>query len=153
MTAARHLVNVEATEAAGAALAAHLEDGAIVGIDGPLGAGKTSFTRGLAMALGVPPHAIASPSFTLVMEHELPDGRMLRHVDAWRLHGCDELSSLGWEEWAGAKGTVTVVEWASRIEPALGADVIRIDLDYDGSGRVLSMAAPFDGEPLSGEMP
>ena len=145
MTVSRHLADVEATEAAGAALAPKLADGAIVALDGPLGAGKTSFARGLAMALGVPEHAIASPSFTLVVEHELPDGRLLRHVDAWRLHGCEDLSTLGWDEWAGANGTITVVEWASRIEPTLGEHVLRVALDYDGSGRVLSMASPLDG--------
>ena len=136
-----HLPTLEDTLRAGASLAGSLADGAIVGLDGPMGAGKTSFVRGLAMALGVPSHAVASPSFTLVMEHELPDGRVLRHVDAWRLGSADALEDLGWSEWAGAPGTLTIVEWAGRIGAALGEASLRLLMDYDErSGRVLSLA-------------
>jgi tRNA threonylcarbamoyladenosine biosynthesis protein TsaE len=141
-----HLPALEDTLQAGARLAMTLTDGAIVGLDGPMGAGKTSFVRGLAMALGVPSHAVASPTFTLVMEHALKDGRVLRHVDAWRLPGADALEELGWFEWAGASRTLTIVEWAGKIDAALGGDTLRLHLDYDeGSGRLLSLA--------SGEMP
>ena len=104
------------------------------------------------MALGVPSHAVASPSFTIIVEHSLPDGRTLRHIDAWRLQGSEELTALGWDEWAGANGTLTVVEWAQRIESVFEADAIRIELDYDGSGRVLSVVAEADAAP-AGEIP
>ncbi len=142
----RFLADEQATAEAGGRLADTLPDGSIVGIDGPLGSGKTTFVRGLAMALGVPAADISSPSFTIVMEHRLSDGRVLRHLDAWRLGSADELEDLGWDQWAGAPGTLTVIEWASKIEDALRGTTHRFQLDYaEGLGRVLSAA--------SGEMP
>ena len=144
--AEQFLADAKTTAQAGSMLAGTLPDASIVGIDGPLGAGKTTFVRGLAMALGVPSADISSPSFTIVIEHTLPQGRVLRHVDAWRLGSINELEDLGWDQWAGAPGTLTVIEWASRIENALPATAHRLLLDYaEGSGRVLSAA--------SGEMP
>ncbi|MCH2137076.1 MAG: tRNA (adenosine(37)-N6)-threonylcarbamoyltransferase complex ATPase subunit type 1 TsaE [Phycisphaerales bacterium] len=145
-----HLVDVEATEAAGARIACDLPDGAVLGLDGPLGAGKTTFVRGLAVALGVSPSEISSPTFTIVHEHPLPDGRMLRHVDAWRLMDGDALDELGWSQWIGSPGSVTVIEWASRIEPHLPQGTKRLMLDHadEGSGRML-----VPGSPASGESP
>ena len=152
-----HLADLAATEGAGGRLGCALPDGAVVAVDGPLGAGKTSFTRGLAVGLGVPAHAVASPSFTIIAEHALADGRTLRHMDAWRLSAEDELRELGWFEWAGAPGTLTVVEWASRIETALVSEVVpavlRLRLDYDGSGRVVSWSAADAVLAALGDMP
>ncbi len=146
MTADVHLDTAEATEHAGAALAAGLADGAVITVDGPLGAGKTTFARGVGMGLGLDPAHIASPSFTIVVEHRLEDGRVFRHIDAWRLGGSADLESLGWHEWIGAPGTITLIEWSSRIADALPQDAQRLLLDYaEGSGRVLVDA--------SGEMP
>jgi tRNA threonylcarbamoyladenosine biosynthesis protein TsaE len=70
----------------------------------------------------------------------------LRHVDAWRLADEQELETLGWNEWVGEVGSLTIIEWASRIESAMPPTATRLRLDYDeGSGRVLWDA--------SGEMP
>jgi len=143
----RFLPDVAATLEAGGELARVLADGAVVAIDGPLGAGKTTFVRGLSMALGVPGDEILSPSFTIVIEHDLPDGRVLRHVDAWRLGSSEDLADVGWSEWAGMPETLTVVEWASRVDDALPASALRLRLDYaDASGRVLSGVSSTSGE-------
>jgi tRNA threonylcarbamoyladenosine biosynthesis protein TsaE len=142
----QRLADADATLQAGKLFGATLPDAAVIGLDGPLGAGKTTFVRGVALALGVPSADISSPSFTMVIEHKLPDGRILRHVDAWRLAHEQELETLGWNEWVGEVGSLTIIEWASRIESAMPPTATRLRLDYDeSSGRVL-----WD---TSGEMP
>lgn len=142
-----HLSGAEATIEAGRALARGLSDGSVVAVDGPLGAGKTTFVRGVALELGVASSAISSPSFTIVIEHRLSDGRVFRHVDAWRLAGAEALAEVGWDQWAGAAETLTIVEWAGRIEAALPAGTVRIRLDYAGeSGRVLVSESAASGE-------
>ncbi len=89
-----------------------LQAGDVLLLDGPLGAGKTCLTQGLAEGLGVPREtAISSPSFTLVNQYA---GRVpLAHADLYRLEHPEELGELGlWE--AAATGSVVVIEWSSR---------------------------------------
>lgn len=84
--------SVEETQACAAALAGVLDAGAVVTLDGDLGAGKTHFTQGLAAALGVA-QAVTSPTFNLVVEYT--DGRLpLYHFDLYRL---DSLTN--WKTW------------------------------------------------------
>ena len=71
------------TEAAGATLAATLAPGDVVLLDGPLGAGKTAFVRGMARGLGATPADVSSPTFTLLQEYAGPVP--LFHADLYRL--------------------------------------------------------------------
>src|SRR3954469_15745038 len=76
------------TDRLGRALAGLGARGAVIGLVGPLGAGKTRLTRAIAEALGVDPGAIASPTFVLIHEYE---GRIpVYHFDAYRLADADE---------------------------------------------------------------
>lgn len=103
----------EETRAAGERLGAELRAGDVVLLYGELGAGKTAFTQGLALGLGVPPERrVASPTFTLVNEHA---GRVpLYHIDLYRIADPIELEEVGMREYLEGHG-VAVVEWAERL--------------------------------------
>ena len=100
----------EETSAAGAALGASLQAGAVVLLYGDLGAGKTAFVRGLAAGLGAAADDVSSPTFTIVQEYS---GRVtLYHVDLYRLEE-REVDDLGLEELVLGDGVVAI-EWAER---------------------------------------
>jgi tRNA threonylcarbamoyladenosine biosynthesis protein TsaE len=83
--------------------------GAVVLLDGPLGAGKTAFVRGLAEGLGCDPEAVTSPTFTIVQQYS---GRVtLQHVDLYRLRA-EEVTDLGLDELL--EDAVVAVEWPDR---------------------------------------
>lgn len=105
--------------------ASTLKGGEIIGLVGDLGAGKTAFTQKLAAALGVAKE-VRSPTFILMQCFETGKAAAKRgvlqlcHVDAYRLNEERELFAIGFEEYAGKSGTVTVVEWSDRL-PSLHA--------------------------------
>ena len=104
-----------ATARLATALAAQLQLGDVIALDGPLGAGKTTFVRALVAALDGDPDKVASPTFTLLHCY---DARLdVVHVDAYRLEGPGGLLGLGFDELA-ADG-VGVIEWADRVADAL----------------------------------
>jgi tRNA threonylcarbamoyladenosine biosynthesis protein TsaE len=98
----------EAMEALGARLAALLSAGDLVVLDGPLGAGKTTLTRGLGAALGAR-GSVTSPTFVLAREHPTTSGVPLVHVDAYRLATARELDDLDLDY----DRAIVVVEWGS----------------------------------------
>lgn len=106
----RHVTLSEAeTAAVGRTLGRRLTPGAAVLLTGPLGAGKTAFTRGLAEGLGCDPLDVSSPTFTIVQEY--PGPVVLQHVDLYRLSPA-EVDDLALEDlW---EGTVLAVEWPDR---------------------------------------
>jgi tRNA threonylcarbamoyladenosine biosynthesis protein TsaE len=96
----------EATEALAAGLAEHLSAGDVVAVSGELGAGKTTFVRGAARALGVT-GPVSSPTFTIGHRYEAPVP--VAHLDLYRIAGLDP------EEWGDLEpyfdGTIAFVEW------------------------------------------
>ena len=106
------------TEALGRELAADLRVGDLVILDGPLGAGKTALTRGIAAGLGVAGR-VSSPTFVIAREHPpgRPDGVGLVHVDAYRLGGLDELDALDLD--TDLQDCVVVVEWGEGLAERL----------------------------------
>ena len=108
MTTRLVIPDAEAMEALGARLAALLAAGDLVVLDGPLGAGKTTLTRGLGAALGAR-GAVTSPTFVLAREHPTASGVPLVHVDAYRLATARELDDLDLDY----DGAIVVVEWGS----------------------------------------
>lgn len=127
------LATPEATLAAGAALGRCLRGGELVALEGPLGAGKTLFVKGIAAGLEVPAdEPVVSPTFVLMRLYE---GRLrLCHIDAYRLGDGEELLDLGFEELREEGGTVVAVEWADRMGDALGEVAIRVELSYEEDG-------------------
>jgi tRNA threonylcarbamoyladenosine biosynthesis protein TsaE len=102
----------EETISLGQRLGALLSEGDVVALVGELGSGKTWFTKGLALGLGVSPDTIVtSPSFTLVNEYK---GRYtFYHMDFYRLENLPEVLSTGLEEYLHDSGVVAL-EWADR---------------------------------------
>lgn len=121
----------EQMEAIGAALAAALEPGDIVALDGDLGAGKTVLARGMAAGLGIDPALVSSPTFVLMQRYG--GGRMdLVHADAYRVRSLAEFEAIGWSEQVERAGAVAVVEWASRIDAMLPPNALRILITHEG---------------------
>jgi tRNA threonylcarbamoyladenosine biosynthesis protein TsaE len=108
MTLKVRTTSAEETKAWGERLARLLFPGAVVGLAGGLGAGKTCFVKGLATGLALDEDEISSPTFTLIAEHyrgEVP----LYHLDLYRLEGA-EIEELGLDEYLFGQG-VTAIEW------------------------------------------
>ncbi len=116
----------EETIGVGRKLGSLLNDGEVVALRGTLGSGKTWFTKGLALGLGVHPDTvITSPSFTLLNEYQ---GRCrFYHMDLYRLGGPLEFASTGLEEFL-FDGGVAAIEWADRVPEALPERRIDVDL-------------------------
>ncbi|MFQ3550357.1 MAG: tRNA (adenosine(37)-N6)-threonylcarbamoyltransferase complex ATPase subunit type 1 TsaE [Armatimonadota bacterium] len=92
-----------------------INEGSVLALFGELGAGKTTFTKGLAVGLDLPDD-IHSPTFTLVHEHY---GKMpLYHIDLYRLESEAEAETIGIEEYIESDG-VTVIEWPDRLGESL----------------------------------
>jgi tRNA threonylcarbamoyladenosine biosynthesis protein TsaE len=107
------------TQQLGAQLGALLQGGELILLAGHLGAGKTTFTQGLAQGLHVT-QAVSSPTFTLLKEYPVPEHSTpalrpsaLYHFDLYRLDDADEMFELGFEEYFSGSG-VCVVEWAEK---------------------------------------
>jgi tRNA threonylcarbamoyladenosine biosynthesis protein TsaE len=120
--------DLRATREAGAALAALLEPGDVVTLSGDLGAGKTSFTQGVARGLGVE-GPVVSPTFNILVVHE---GRLtLDHFDLYRLEHEDQLEDV---DFFGTleSGGVTLIEWGDRFPEALPADRLDVEITIEG---------------------
>jgi tRNA threonylcarbamoyladenosine biosynthesis protein TsaE len=103
-------------------LGERLTAGDVITLEGDLGAGKTTFTKGLAKGLGIK-RTVNSPTFTIIKEYH---GNMpLYHMDVYRLK--DSMEDLGFDEYFNGEG-VTVVEWAHLIEDQLPSDLLTIQL-------------------------
>lgn len=127
------------TETAGLNLACTLQAGAVIAFIGGLGAGKTTFIRGLARGLGVTV-AVTSPTYTIVNEYEAAGGgTALFHFDMYRLQNADELFEIGWDDYC-ARGAVIAVEWSERIADALPFDTLFVQIDkLDKSRRAITI--------------
>ena len=135
------------TEAIGAALGKILKPGTVIAYRGDLGAGKTAFTRGLALGLGST-ELVTSPTYTIVNEYL--GGRMpLFHFDMYRLASSDDLWDIGWEDYLDRNG-VCAVEWSENVADAmeepivitiekLGEDSRRITIEGGDSLAALSL--------------
>ncbi|HET8613488.1 MAG TPA: tRNA (adenosine(37)-N6)-threonylcarbamoyltransferase complex ATPase subunit type 1 TsaE [Sphingomonas sp.] len=135
------LPDVSATEAAGAALAPLLRAGDVVALEGDLGAGKTSFARGLLAALGLAEEA-PSPTFAIVQPYAPPEVRLpVAHVDLYRIENAEEAEELGLDEWL--ESGALLIEWPERLGAALWHHALRLRFDpAPGGGRRLTWRAP-----------
>src|SRR5258706_16443328 len=116
----------------GVRIGERLSGGEVILLDGPLGAGKTVFVKGVARALGVDEEDVTSPSFTLV---NLYQGRLLLyHIDLYRLdQGASAAHAVDLDEILSDETAVTIIEWGERLgHYPLPADAWRIGISGDG---------------------
>ena len=129
------VANSEAeTHLLGRELAATLEAGDVLLLAGDLGAGKTTFVRGLAEGLGIDPAEVSSPTFTLL--HEYRGGRLaLYHADLYRLDKT-ATEDLGLEE-TGVRDGVLAIEWPDRLTYELpGARTVMMEFAGETARRI-----------------
>jgi tRNA threonylcarbamoyladenosine biosynthesis protein TsaE len=121
--------NSDETKALGKKLGSLLKAGDCVLLDGELGAGKTTFTQGLASALKIKGD-VTSPTFVIAREHKsLTDGPNLVHVDAYRLNTLAEISHL--DLVTDIEKAILVVEWGKGLVKDLVAEPIHIKIEHD----------------------
>jgi len=142
----RSTTSPEATADFGAALGAACRGGEVILLSGPLGAGKTHLTKGIARGLGIDPRQVTSPTFTLQAIHH---GRLpLYHVDLYRVDSPLELEHLELFEEVDGPG-VTVIEWPERGGEHLPPDTLHIRIiPAQGDERRLELTLEGDDPPV-----
>lgn len=110
-----------------------------IALHGDLGAGKTTFVRGLLRALGVV-GSIKSPTYALVETYDTTLGEV-HHMDAYRIEGRDDFESRGGIEYFTTP-SVRLVEWPEKIEGVVTFDV-DVRIDFEGEGRRVSVKKVF----------
>jgi tRNA threonylcarbamoyl adenosine modification protein YjeE len=121
------------TRSIGQRLGRALRPGDVIVLEGDLGAGKTTFTQGIAVGMGID-EAITSPTF--VLAREMPAGTTgvaLTHVDAYRLTSLEEWDDLDID----FANTAVVIEWGARVQRALPGDRVAVRLEGDDASRTL----------------
>lgn len=129
--------SVEETWKLGEIIGSLLQKGDVLTLSGDLGAGKTSFTQGIARGLGIQ-RVVNSPTFTLIKEYE---GRLpLYHMDVYRLEHSFE--DLGFDEYFYGEG-VSIVEWPQMIADFLPAERCDIVITREGENKRLFSFTPL----------
>ena len=135
------LPDAASTEKAGASLAPSMRAGDVVQLNGDLGAGKTTFCRGLIGAIATQASNVVSPTFTLVQTYDTKQGP-LYHYDLYRLPGDkpSQLIEMGWEE--SLMDGIVLVEWPERLGNLTPPDALTIRIGAcPASSRVLEYRA------------
>ena len=118
------------TLAAGEELGRSLRPGDFVALYGDLGAGKTSFVRGMAAGLGIQDR-VTSPTYALINVYQ---GRLsLCHMDLYRIGGPDALDDLGWDELLESHD-ICAVEWCEYAGDRLPNQRVEVRLSHHGDG-------------------
>ena len=135
------LEDARATLALGAALADEVRPGDVIALSGDLGAGKTTFARGLLAALGLEGEA-PSPTFAIVQPYAPPETRLpVAHVDLYRLDDPEDAVELGLDD-LRADG-VLLIEWPERLGDALWRDALVLAFEpRPEGGRNLTATVP-----------
>ena len=132
MTITIQTTSQEETMKIGELLAKDAFSNSTIILSGDLGAGKTTFTKGFALGLGIT-RVIKSPTYTLIREYT--KGRLpLFHMDMYRIEESGGASEVGLEEYFYAGG-VCVVEWAQYIEDELPSTFLKVQIDRVGDGE------------------
>ncbi|MBP9749425.1 MAG: tRNA (adenosine(37)-N6)-threonylcarbamoyltransferase complex ATPase subunit type 1 TsaE [Candidatus Pacebacteria bacterium] len=103
----------------------------LVALSGDLGAGKTTFTQGVARALGVV-ERVTSPTFVIERVYRLPESaawKHLVHIDAYRLSGDAELATIGWYDIATNPQNLVLMEWPEQVERGVPSRAVRVSFE------------------------
>lgn len=117
------------TQKLAAKLAQNFKNGAVLALQGPLGAGKTTFIQGFAQGLGIKDRLI-SPTFVLMRQYTLPKSTYgkLFHLDLYRLDSLQQIKNLGIEEVLSNPQNIVLIEWAEKIAKVLPKKTVWIKL-------------------------
>ena len=119
--------SAEETYALGKKLGEEANPGAVYCLSGDLGVGKTVFTKGFAVGLGVT-DTVNSPTFTIVQEYK---GRLpFYHFDVYRIEEPEEMEEIGYEDYFYGDGAC-MIEWAELIEELIPADAVKVCICKD----------------------
>ena len=122
------------TEALGKKFASKLKGNEVIAFYGDLGAGKTTFTRGIADFFNLK-HEVSSPTFSLVNEYETPQIKIY-HFDMYRINSLEDLESTGFFDYLG-KG-IFIIEWSENIDRYLPDETIKIKIENkDQNSRII----------------
>ncbi|MBE6103604.1 MAG: tRNA (adenosine(37)-N6)-threonylcarbamoyltransferase complex ATPase subunit type 1 TsaE [Erysipelotrichaceae bacterium] len=125
------------TRALGKKLGSLIDGSFLITLSGELGAGKTTFTQGLARGLEITRN-VTSPTFTLMKSYK---GRLpLYHIDAYRLEDIDQ--DLGFEEYVDGDG-VCVIEWSNFIEDVLPEERLSINLTISDDDSIMLVFSAY----------
>lgn len=135
----------EETIEAGKSLSTKLRGGDVVLLHGELGAGKTTFVKGLANGLGVK-DIITSPTFTLMNIYKVKNSKFkiqnFVHVDTYRMKDEEELMEIGIEDYLGNEETICVIEWPEKVLGLLESVDKKVNVNFEhlgGDGRRLKI--------------
>lgn len=117
--------------AAGKRYGTSLQAGAVIALNGDLGAGKTHFSKGLVAGLGAR-EEVTSPTFSLVQEY-LSGPVPIYHFDFYRLKSAGELISLGWDDYLDEEAVI-LAEWANKFPDIFPHNTTWLDLVIEGNG-------------------
>jgi tRNA threonylcarbamoyl adenosine modification protein YjeE len=135
----RFCANEAATREFAAGFAANLKEGDLVLLHGPLGAGKTTFVRGVLESLGWE-GAVRSPTFNLLQTFETRPPVL--HADLYRVASA---AGLGIEEYLPTH--LCLVEWAERAPEFMNLATMQVRIDFHESGRIISIDSAHDTNP------
>lgn len=133
-----HVNNVDEMLAVSESLAQRLCSGSVVSLSGPLGAGKTTFAKGLCLALGVKAGTpIHSPTYTLINEYSAPVP--IIHFDWYRLVNPIQLIELGYDDYLDGSNIV-MIEWGDMFPDHLPQETVHVHIVVDGEKRVITIS-------------
>ncbi len=118
-------------------IAASLQGGDIVLLTGELGAGKSTFTRGVAEYFNITEN-VTSPTFTLMNIYPIENNKIkqLVHIDTYRLENEQQLVEIGAEDYLGAPNTLCFVEWPEKIQNLIKEKkIVKIKIEHTNGGR------------------
>ncbi|MDF1536612.1 MAG: tRNA (adenosine(37)-N6)-threonylcarbamoyltransferase complex ATPase subunit type 1 TsaE [bacterium] len=122
----------------GRAIGSRLFEGAVVGLAGPLGAGKTTLARGIAEGMGLDDgYLVSSPTYIIMQNYPCGDLEMC-HLDLYRIEGVGDLDSTGYRDALG-KGRVLVVEWPEKEPAVLPEQHLLVEIAYCGESREVTL--------------
>ncbi|MFC1678274.1 tRNA (adenosine(37)-N6)-threonylcarbamoyltransferase complex ATPase subunit type 1 TsaE [Patescibacteria group bacterium] len=116
-----------------------LNGGEVIGLIGDLGAGKTVFTKGIALGLGIK-KTITSPTFVLMKIYPVKNKTRIKnlfHIDTYRILDANDIMGIGIEDYLGQEDTVVVIEWADKIKKILPKNTKYITLENTNKNKRL----------------
>jgi len=138
----------EETIEAGKRLGSRLTGGEVIAYKGGLGAGKTTFTRGLAIGMGLEDN-VSSPTFAIVNEYH-GNGLSLYHFDMYRISGGEALETTGFFDYM-SDSAVIAAEWSENIEDELDGNTLTLTIESVGEEqRKITLTDPSGGTKYAG---